>query len=102
MATKIRSGQYRAVLATRSVVPASITSVTLRAAVDSPEGFIIENATGSSILYLTFGAASTTAAYTMSLAAGQRYEAPKDVVYDGIITGIWVTAVGSAMVTSLT
>jgi hypothetical protein len=56
----------------------------------------------TSILYLKFGSTASATSATVKLVADAYYELPDDPVYTGIITGIWVSATGSARVTEIT
>jgi hypothetical protein len=53
-------------------------------------------------LYLALASGASTTAYTVQLGAGAYYETPTDVVYTGIITGIWSAATGACRITELT
>lgn len=52
-------------------------------------------------LYLKLGATASTASYTLMMVGSSYYELPKPV-YTGLITGIWNSANGFALVTELT
>lgn len=102
MSTNIR-GQFRPVVSTVSTIAAATVSTVLRPAVDVPLGLVIENAPGSPVLHVTFGPTSAVAAYSFSLQPGARFVADSEVIYDGIISGIWAAVgAGAAHVTSLT
>jgi hypothetical protein len=76
-------------------VAASITSVTLLAANSVRKGAAIWN-NSTANLYLEFGAAAATNAFTVRLSAGGYYEIP--FTYTGQISGIWDSANGVALV----
>lgn len=87
--------------ATRTVVAASATVVTLLAANAARLGAVIYN-DGSNDLRVGLGAVAATATnFTARLAIGTSYEVPAG--YTGAITGIWgATPTGSAYITELT
>ena len=86
---------------TLSNVAASVTSVTVLAANTARLGAVIVN-DSASIGYLKFGSAASSTSFTYLLDPNSTLELPGNVIYTGIITGIWVTAVGTARVTELT
>ena len=53
-------------------------------------------------LYLALASGASTTAYTVQLGPGAYFETPTDVVYTGIITGIWSATGGAARCTELT
>ncbi len=81
-------------------VPASITSVVLRAANAARRQIIIVN-NGTKSLFLAFAATATVSAFTLPLAANGIYESPVNG-YTGVISGIWSAVNGSALVTEIT
>lgn len=87
--------------ATLANVSGSASSVTLQASNSARKGFTCHN-DSTSILYLKFGSTASATSYTVKLIADAYYELPTTSVYTGIITGIWVSATGSARVTELT
>lgn len=89
----------RASTPTLSNVAASATSVTLLAANTSRRSALVFN-DSSSRLYLKFGSAASVTSFTTWLEPYQLYELPLPV-YDGIITGLWTTATGTARVTEV-
>lgn len=92
------AGASTAVLAN---VAASATSVTVLAANANRLGAIIVNDSTASC-YLKYGSTASTTSYTRLLPPGAEYELPGDVIYTGIITGIWTSATGTARTTELT
>jgi hypothetical protein len=89
-----------AATATRSDVAASLTSVVLLAVNAARKAAVIVN-DGTGTVYLTFGATSSTTAFTMKLGPQATYESGS-WIYTGVISGIWDIANGSARVTELT
>ena len=89
-------------LTTASVtsVAGSITAVTLLNSNTNRDQAIIVN-DSSSILYVKYGTAATSALYTYKLVANATLELPQPI-YTGIITGIWATATGAARITEVT
>ncbi|MES2529451.1 MAG: hypothetical protein V4636_00325 [Pseudomonadota bacterium] len=78
-------------------VPSSATVVTLMVSNAARRAlFIFNNST--SAVYVKFGSTATAADFTFKMAAGAFYEMPRPL-YTGIITGIWVSADGAALVT---
>lgn len=88
------SGGQTATLAT---VASSATTVTIFAEANGSNGRTIFNAS-TAILYLAFAATASESAYTVQVAAGGYYEVPWN--YDGVISGIWASANGSAYTTA--
>ena len=87
--------------ATLANVASSITAVTLLAANAGRLGMVIENES-TSVLYVKFGTAASATSYTYSMAANTRLDTRSSrSEYTGIVTGIWVTANGSARTTEL-
>jgi hypothetical protein len=93
-------------LATRKVPLASATvtqvasntaSVTLQASNGSRRSLIVFN-DSTATLYLKYGSAASSSSYTVKMAPGDYWEMPLPV-YTGIVTGIWTSANGSALVT---
>lgn len=80
-------------------VASAITSEVLLAANTDRKGATFTNQ-GTAILYLALAATSTTAAYTAKLQADDYYELPYH--YTGIVSGIWSSANGNAIITELT
>jgi len=81
-------------------VAASISSVTLLSANDNRKGASFYN-DSSSFLYLKMGTSASNTSFTIKMGANSYYEMPLPV-YTGIITGAWVSNVGSVSVTELT
>jgi len=50
---------------------------------------------------MKLGASATTASYTLMMVASGYYEMARPI-YNGIVTGIWQTANGSALVSETT
>lgn len=82
-------------------VSSSGTSGTIFAANPGVLGRMLHN-DSTAILYLKFGtAAATSTSYTVKLIADAYYEFPTPC-YSGQVTGIWVSANGSARTTQVT
>jgi hypothetical protein len=94
----VKTAQQNATAALTSVA-ASVASVTVLALNANRKGAMITN-DSTSVVYIAFAATATATAFTAKLNAGDYYEVPFG--YTGIITGIWVTAAGSARVTEIT
>jgi hypothetical protein len=92
------SGAHPATAA-HTTVASSASSVTILAANAARKGARIVN-NSSKILYLTFGATTTTSAFTSKLASGAELEIPTDG-YTGIVSGLWSSVNGDAQVTEL-
>jgi hypothetical protein len=84
---------------TITTVASVAVSTTILAANSSRRDAKIYNSS-SARLYLAFGAAASLAAFTILLEAGGTYE--MSIPYTGLISGIWATANGNALVTELT
>lgn len=80
-------------------VASSATSVTLLSANASRKGYIIFN-DSTQILYVAFGATSTTSAYSVKLFPNAALTS--DLVYTGAVSGIWASANGAAKMTEFT
>jgi len=80
-------------------VPGSASSVTLLALNSSRKGVLIDN-NSSEDLYVTYGATSTTTAYTKRIKPYESWEPVKN--YTGVISGIWGSGVGFARISELT
>lgn len=85
--------------ATLANVAGSASSVTLIASNANRRGATIQN-DSTAILYVKFGSSASSTSYTVKMTADSYYEVPFG--YTGIITGIWVSATGSARVTEMT
>jgi hypothetical protein len=84
---------------TNSAVASGTTdSTVILAGNTAREGATIWNAS-SAILYISFGAVCTPTNYSRQIAAGGFYEIP--FRYTGVISGVWASANGSALVTEL-
>lgn len=92
--------------ATVSSVSASASAVTLFAAVGvgATAGSDAENRTifndSTADLYVKFGATASATDFTVKIPAGGYFEFPRPV-YDGLVTGIWTSATGSARLTEV-
>jgi hypothetical protein len=87
--------------ATVSSVAGSATAVTLFAAGagnDAAARTVFNDSTAD--LYVKFGATASATDFTVKIPAGGYYEVPAPV-YDGLITGIWTSATGSARLTQV-
>lgn len=80
-----------------SSVAASASSVTLFASNSAAKGRFLTNDSSSS-LYLAYASTATTSAYTVLIPANGYWEMPQPV-FTGIVSGIWVSAVGNARLT---
>lgn len=92
--------------ATRASVAASATAVTLFSAVGSGStsgsdvvNRIVHN-DSTAVLYIGYGAAVTTTDFTYKVPADTPWEAPSPA-FDGLVTGIWASATGSARCTEV-
>jgi len=87
--------------ATVSSVAASATTVTLFAAGSGNDAAAraVHN-DSAAVLYLKFGASASATDFTVKIPADGYYEVPAPV-YDGLITGIWSSATGSARLTQV-
>jgi hypothetical protein len=89
-----------ATAATLTNVTSSTTSKTIVAANANRRGLIVFN-DSTSIMYLSYGTQTTSAtAFSVKIAAGASYllDVP---LYNGAMTGVWVTATGTARVTDI-
>jgi len=84
--------------ATVTQVAASATVVTLLAESKRRVGGTVYNSS-SSILYLKLGSAASATSFTVRCLPEDYYEIPFG--YNGIVTGIWVSATGYAYVTDI-
>jgi hypothetical protein len=84
-------------------VASSATAVTIKAANALRIGLTIAN-DSTSILYILLGAGTVSATnYTYALPAKGTTAADRTITgFTGVVTGIWATANGSALVTELT
>ena len=90
----------KAATATVTPVPSAVTATTLLAANAARLGAAFFN-DSTALLYLKWGAAPSTASYTVKVAAGQYYELPGPFVYSGIVTGVWAAANGNVLTTEV-
>jgi hypothetical protein len=83
-------------------VAGSATSVTIIAANASRKASVIVN-DSTATLYVAFAATCSAAAYTYKIAAGGTLELPVAgvAIYTGLISGIWSSATGNAVVTDM-
>jgi hypothetical protein len=84
-----------------SAKAAATSSVQLLAADVNRKGLIVFN-DSPNILFLKFGAAAKTNDYTLQVAPATKYESPWPLVPQGVISGVWGAASGSAYVTEIT
>lgn len=101
----INSGTQRVVeggsaTGTKSNVSGSASSVTLLAANTSRVGATITNDSSSSLYVDLSGGTASATSYSVLLTSGDYVEVP--FKYNGLITGIWTTATGTARVTEFT
>lgn len=111
---KVSASSFSVVLASDEIVPVSLpiattaaqtsvasssTSVTLLAANANRRAFFVFN-DSTQILYVSFTATSTAAAYSVKLFPNSCITS--DFIYTGIISGIWASANGAAKVTEFT
>ena len=82
-------------------VGGSASNVTLLASNTSRKGAVIFN-DSSAILYVKFGATATTSSFTYRVNPYQTLEIKGEMLYTGIIEGIWASATGNARITELT
>lgn len=87
--------------ATVSSVSASTSAVTLFAATGGADivGRMVFN-DSTADLYLKYGAAASSTSVTVKIPAGGYWEAPPPA-FDGLITGVWSSATGSARLTEV-
>ena len=82
-----------------TTVASTATSSVILAANTNRKGATVNNRSTSK-LYLAMSATATASAFTVPLDPDDYWEAP--FKYTGIISGIWVSANGNAIVTELT
>ncbi|MHC5719267.1 MAG: hypothetical protein ACYTX0_46235 [Nostoc sp.] len=83
---------------TPTTVASTTSNETILAANSNRKGATIWN-DSTAILYVEFGPTATTSAFTVKLAPGGYYELPFH--YTGVISGIWSSANGNALVREL-
>lgn len=83
-----------------NAITSTIGTVTLAAANVSRVGLSIYNQS-TKPLFMKLGASATTANYTLMMVGSGYYELPRPV-YNGIITGLWNSANGFALVSEET
>jgi hypothetical protein len=81
-----------------SSVSGSASSVTLKASNADRLGIRVYN-DSTATLYLKFGSSASSASYTVKMYPEDFYE---DYQYTGLISGVWSSATGSALVTEIT
>lgn len=86
--------------ATLSNVASSASTGTIVASNANRKGLIIYN-DSTQVLYLKFGATASATSYTVQIASQATWVMPPNVIYTGIIDGIWASANGNARVTEL-
>ena len=84
-----------------SQVSSSASSVTLLASNANRVMASVFN-DSTQVLYLKFGSTASSSSYTIKMAAGAYAELPATLYGTGIITGIWASANGSALVGEFT
>lgn len=97
------SGYKRTICDTpnRAQVASVITTATILAANDSRIHVTVFN-DSTATLYLAWGAGASTTNYTAKIPSQGMYELPAmPIVYVGVITGIWASANGTALVTEV-
>lgn len=82
-----------------TTVASSATSVTLLAANTARRRLVINNSS-SSVLFVAFAATATATAYTYRVPAHSTVDGILND-YTGIVTGIWTTAAGNAIITEI-
>lgn len=83
-----------------SAVASTVGTVTLLASNTTRRAASIYNES-TQPLYMKLGASATTANYTLMIVGSGYYEVPAPI-YTGIITGIWKTSNGQALVSETT
>lgn len=89
----------RPATSTITTVAASATSVTLLAANPARRRLVINNHSGSAV-FVAFAATATATAYTYKIPANSNVDGVLND-YTGIVTGIWNTATGNAIITEI-
>jgi len=89
-----------AVASAVTAVSSTVGTVTLSSAKNNRVALSIYNASANP-LFMKLGAGATTASYTLMMVASGYYEMARPI-YEGIVTGIWQTANGQALVTETT
>ena len=84
---------------TPTTVASSITNVLILATNSNRKGATIWNDSTAN-LFIEFGVTATTSAFTVKINAGGYYELPFN--YTGVISGIWSSANGNALIRELT
>jgi hypothetical protein len=98
--TVVTGGTAKSTTSTVATVGASVTSVTLLAANAARKGATVYN-TSTSWLFVRLGAvANTTSGFSAKLPPEGYLELPFG--WTGLVDGIWLSAVGGALVTELT
>lgn len=89
-----------AVGAVVTAIASTIGAVTLAASQTKRVALSIYNAS-TNPMFMKLGAGASTASYTLMMVGSGYYELPRPI-YNGIITGIWQTANGSAYISETT
>jgi len=94
-----RMVQGTAATGTKSNVVSNASSVTILASNTSRKGAMIYN-DSTQVLYLDLsGGTASSSSYSVQIPAQGFFELPGPAIYNGLITGIWASANGSAHVT---
>lgn len=83
-----------------TAIASTVGTVTLAASQTKRVALSIYNASANP-LFMKLGASATTASYSLMMVASGYYELPRPI-YNGIVTGIWQTANGSAYISETT
>lgn len=83
-----------------TAITSTVGTVTLASANTNRVALSIYNASINP-LFMKLGASASTASYTLMMVGSSFYELPRPI-YSGIITGIWQSANGSALVSETT
>ena len=85
--------------ATVTALLASTSTVTLFPRAYGTTQRLVFNAS-TAVLYLKFGEGASTSSYTVQVGAGALFEFP-GAAFDGVVTGVWAAANGTAMCTEV-
>lgn len=83
-----------------SAVAASAQAVELAPVRPAREGMSVYNELGGAVLYLKLGDDASVDSYSVLLSPGDLWE-PAPPAYTGVVSGVWASASGRAMVTEL-
>ena len=97
----VKVGGTKSSTAAVTSVASSATVVTLLAANPARLGLVIYN-DSTAALHVKFGTAASTSSFTVQMATETVYTLPDNPIYTGIVTGIWASANGFALITELT